>query len=535
MKRLLATVTLIAFFISITPNSYAAIPKAGAKCSKVGSTSTYAGKKFTCVKSGKKLVWNKGVKVSIPKDVATPSPTPTADPFASARDTIADPFASAADKAAARGKLAAAITCPVNGKCEIGNTGPGGGIVFYVESTPQSWGQYLEVAPATWNGTSTDPEAPWCGVWNVSLTSAVTDPELKKLIGTEIGKGRGNTQLMTAFCKSGAGNLASAYRGGGKSDWFLPSIDEFKEMYGEFVAGYYWSSSELDRIALNAWRYNFHNKNENAANPNYSTNTKNFTHYVRPVRAFSATPSPTSAANPFAAIAAAFALAPTPDANPFADAAASAAARDKAIADKAAAITCPVNGKCEIGNKGPGGGIVFYVAPTPQFWGQYLEAAPNGWNGTTNDPKANWCDTIFKLELRAADPELLRLIGNGIGKGRGNTQLMTYACESRAAHLASAYRGGGKSDWFLPSKDELHEMHVQLHVNKASNGGFATSAWGSDESYVGPYWSSSWEGLPASDAWLEYFRNPLYLGRYYNQKAGYKLDAAYIRPIRAFS
>ncbi len=77
MKRLLATATLIAFFISIIPNSYAAIPKAAAKCSKVGATATYAGKKYTCMKSGKKLFWNKGVKVADPKPVATPTSIPT--------------------------------------------------------------------------------------------------------------------------------------------------------------------------------------------------------------------------------------------------------------------------------------------------------------------------------------------------------------------------------------------------------------------------------------------------------------------------
>jgi hypothetical protein len=38
-----------------------AAAKAGAKCNKAGITSVAAGKTFTCVKSGKKLVWNKGV------------------------------------------------------------------------------------------------------------------------------------------------------------------------------------------------------------------------------------------------------------------------------------------------------------------------------------------------------------------------------------------------------------------------------------------------------------------------------------------
>ena len=40
-----------------------ALTKAGAKCSKAGATSTSAGKKYTCIKSGKNLVWNKGVTV----------------------------------------------------------------------------------------------------------------------------------------------------------------------------------------------------------------------------------------------------------------------------------------------------------------------------------------------------------------------------------------------------------------------------------------------------------------------------------------
>jgi hypothetical protein len=67
-----------------------AAAKAGAKCTKVGATSTVAGKKFTCIKSGNKLVWNKGVAVkAAPKPdlnpvlkpvEPTPTPTPTPTP-----------------------------------------------------------------------------------------------------------------------------------------------------------------------------------------------------------------------------------------------------------------------------------------------------------------------------------------------------------------------------------------------------------------------------------------------------------------------
>ena len=58
----------------------AATPKAGAKCSKAGTTATAAGKKFTCVKSGKKLVWKKRVVIKKPLPVATPTPSPSPSP-----------------------------------------------------------------------------------------------------------------------------------------------------------------------------------------------------------------------------------------------------------------------------------------------------------------------------------------------------------------------------------------------------------------------------------------------------------------------
>lgn len=52
-----------------------AAAKAGAKCSKVGSKSVAGAKTFTCIKSGSKLIWDKGVKV-----VAVSNPTPASAP-----------------------------------------------------------------------------------------------------------------------------------------------------------------------------------------------------------------------------------------------------------------------------------------------------------------------------------------------------------------------------------------------------------------------------------------------------------------------
>ena len=71
---------LVAILISallIPVSAQGATAKAGAKCTKLKSTQVVAGKKYTCIKSGKKLVWDKGVKVVVKP---TPKPTPTTPP-----------------------------------------------------------------------------------------------------------------------------------------------------------------------------------------------------------------------------------------------------------------------------------------------------------------------------------------------------------------------------------------------------------------------------------------------------------------------
>jgi dTDP-4-amino-4,6-dideoxygalactose transaminase len=60
MRKLIVVVLALAL-VGISPAH--AVTKAGGNCSKAGATSTYTGKKFTCIKSGGKLVWNKGVTV----------------------------------------------------------------------------------------------------------------------------------------------------------------------------------------------------------------------------------------------------------------------------------------------------------------------------------------------------------------------------------------------------------------------------------------------------------------------------------------
>ena len=75
MRQNLRFLVLIMCLSLISSNANAAA-KAGMACKKVGTTTTSNGKKFTCVKSGKKLVWNKGVAVVKPTPTPTPTPVP---------------------------------------------------------------------------------------------------------------------------------------------------------------------------------------------------------------------------------------------------------------------------------------------------------------------------------------------------------------------------------------------------------------------------------------------------------------------------
>jgi len=103
----------------------------------------------------------------------------------------------------------------------VGDTGPGGGIVFYVGG-----GKYYEAAPSDWSGGA-DPGRTWSTGANQSAAVSGAD-------GTAIGTGYQNSvdivnQAGNVAASCGA-VLARNYTGGGFSDWFLPSIDEIVEL-----------------------------------------------------------------------------------------------------------------------------------------------------------------------------------------------------------------------------------------------------------------------------------------------------------------
>ena len=53
----------------------------GSSCKVLNQKVFYQSKTYTCIKSGKKFVWNKGVVVTKPTPTPTPTPTPRVEPF----------------------------------------------------------------------------------------------------------------------------------------------------------------------------------------------------------------------------------------------------------------------------------------------------------------------------------------------------------------------------------------------------------------------------------------------------------------------
>jgi hypothetical protein len=135
------------------------------------------------------------------------------------------------------------------------------------------------------------------------------------------------------------------------------------------------------------------------------------------------------------------------------------------------AATCATGGACVLGETGPGGGKVFYVASsnftsTGSDCGtacKYLEAAPSDHSSTVA-----WCSNPSSS---------LGVTGTGIGSGMSNTATADSTCTSGAIQVAADYTYNSKTDWHLPSKDEL----AQLYAQRTTVGGFSSAY----------YWSSS--------------------------------------------
>jgi len=400
----------------------------------------------------------------------------------------------------------------------------------------QPWGRFLEVAPKFWNGS------PWkcmasgfaynlCSdgyssdggteFWDGSKVSAdgygfcapdsaamgehVRFAAPADVTGGGFGDGRANTALLLkeALCTTGVVDratyeaecqsldrcktaqssvltAAASYLGGGLSDWYLPSLDELLTLCrydGRDAIGGFWNSPpqyassttrnylygtqvalvEMSTSCDAVWQY--------PKGTDDLLAVKLMGSLVRPVRAF---------------------VGPV-------------VVSESVCRDWPAGTTVM---PCEVGAMGPGGGRVFYDAGSKQWWGRFLEVAPQEWNGRlfkcptnllnpgqtcgaaagvpvgTSDLGANDAGDVGKAGngyglcapgsaaagSRVGFTSPANLTGKQIGSGLDNTRLLLVTPECNpsgavaatfAVGLAAGYRGGGLDDWYVPSLDEI--------------------------------------------------------------------------------
>ena len=225
------------------------------------------------------------------------------------------------------------------------------------------------------------------------------------------------------------------------------------------------------------------------------------------------------------------------------------------------ALTCAQGGSCTVGvDTGPGGGKVFYYSATA-FTStgstcntncHYLEVAPSDQStGIVWATAVDWCNNLVRNALDCQfnsiyyaygtpNPTDSRTAAPAIGKGMANTNLIyevltrdgAVSTSSYAAGIAWAYTNNSKTDWFLPSKDELNELCKYAKNTGQASGGGTVCAGAISASVRGfstvNYWSSS-ESTDGSTAWVQTFN----AGTQNNYPKD-NLSTYYVRPIRAF-
>ena len=177
-----------------------------------------------------------------------------------------------------------------------------------------------------------------------------------------------------------------------------------------------------------------------------------------------------------------------------------------------------------LGATGPGGGKIFYVAATSSGFDcgpslplsekcYYLESALDGWNNSDSDPTHWWAQSPY--QVTAVTNGVDTATATAIGSGYQNTLAIIRQGNSDSSKVAAAkarsYDGGGQTDWFIPSKDEL----TQLQLQRAVAGSFANNY----------YWSSSESS--ALNGWVVFVTAS-------NIIENAKGSNRYVRPIRSF-
>ena len=166
---------------------------------------------------------------------------------------------------------------------KVGDTGPGGGIIFFVDYQDEHVGfSFLEVAPIAAQVNRT-----WAPSTPVDYRAAAVSGADSRALGA----GYQNTIDIVAQGHADAATSAAKYCDslsfGGQTDWYFPSFGELlliaRVLYSDLNVGDFddlalWSSTEYQ--SNGSWLYNFYLQQASIA-------TKGNSLAVRPVRRFS--------------------------------------------------------------------------------------------------------------------------------------------------------------------------------------------------------------------------------------------------------
>jgi hypothetical protein len=241
---------------------------------------------------------------------------------------------SVASSASVSATPTARISCAAGGPCAVGDTGPGGGTVFYVSASPFSSPgsdcntagiggiskcKYLEASPSDQSsslGWATNAAA----CYDLGSTSSTNNCQTNSIYSGDsdaqaasrtasqaIGMGMSNTnQIYARLSTVGsvattdyAAGVAWVYSNNSKTDWFLPSKLELNELC-KYARSQTTGSILVSCTNANSVRSGFtsdwyHNSSESTASTNWSSafiyglhqfGDKNVRMYVRAVRAF---------------------------------------------------------------------------------------------------------------------------------------------------------------------------------------------------------------------------------------------------------
>jgi len=164
-------------------------------------------------------------------------------------------------------------------------------------------------------------------------------------------------------------------------------------------------------------------------------------------------------------------------------------------------------GTFAVGDVGPAGGIIFYDRGRHIDGWRWLEAASR--------------DLAAPTEWGVSNQNVSRT-STALGTGRQNTQIIVNYLRQRnesgrAAELAQNFIQNGFTDWFLPSREELNLMHINLR--QRGLGSFTGNT----------YWSSShyFSHVRGWQAWSQNFNGG-------HRGPSQHTSTLHVRPIRAF-